>query len=610
MRLYYFTLLCCTSNGCHTRVFLCIFWVRHPRVFFIFIDHYCVEIVFIFTVLIMDNQNGNSPLQPTTIDSEDNEEPHDLHALGNLPNYLINPSKKDDEADNFMGDVSEDDRENGAGYDSDANAEEVNDFDDEMHMAKLFKALAVTEQESNVDIEVSDRNMVELDRFIPNDLPKNMKIPCVPDDWTDPAPATEKNEPPFDLVDNPGNWSSYAFRPVFKKENGASVYKHHCLPTGCIPIEENDDGKRMYDGWEFFYDGWKSNDKSVEEVEDPLDDVEDTTNADDGSDASTEFQIANKEEMTESLPNHPVENESVENVEKKSIEKKDIDKEPTTVKEVKDCSHLERISSSSEDLMPESRLGNLDAKVLKKLGLNSTRMKTNDFLFFYQLILPICDTARSGIRNDKRLPYYAKVEKWSNLYAFQIGLGGSYGHEFKNLTLKEIVQHDGCIIRDGVRGGSSGAIYRRWQIGADYDDDVAMSISFRRWLQVKRVKKLCNNDVVPKRNEPDYDPTYKYDYIYKCIVHNVNYLTEHAELDATIDETTFATASPGEKGASITFRVIDKPNVSKGGQTVLVCDSHRVRPRAYYHRHKLHPKPDGWTASGMIEARRLYEKLA
>ena len=33
------------------------------------------------------------------------------------------------------------------------------------------------------------------------------------------------------------------------------------------------------------------------------------------------------------------------------------------------------------------------------------------------------------------------------------------GHEFENVTLKEILHHDGCIVRDGVKGGSSGAIY-------------------------------------------------------------------------------------------------------------------------------------------------------
>ena len=329
----------------------------------------------------------------------------------------------------------------------------------------------------------------------------------------------------------------------------------------------------MCDDWEFFYDGWICNNDGRNTVPSAIADV-DTENADDISTSSAEFEMAIEEE----------------------------DDSPPKI------SSLYRVPSNVV-LFPSSRLGKLDVRVLKKMGLTSNIMKTNDFLFFLQLILPICDTKKSGIANDGRLSYYAKVEEWSNLYAFQIGLGGSYGHEFRNVTLKEIVHHDGCIVRDGVRGGSAGAIYRRWQVGADYDDNIAMAISFRRWLQIKRVKKLCNNDNTPKRNDPDFDPTYKYDYIFKCIVNNVNYLTECAELDATIDETTFATASPGESGSGVTFRVIGKPNVSKGGQTVMVCDSHRVRPRAYYHRHKLHVKPDGWTAAGMIEARRLYEKL-
>ena len=82
-----------------------------------------------------------------------------------------------------------------------------------------------------------------------------------------------------------------------------------------------------------------------------------------------------------------------------------------------------------------------------------------------------------------------------------------------------------------------------------------------------------------------------------------------AELDCTIDEMTYATASPGESGAGVTFRIMGKPNVSKGGQTVLVCEAHCGRPRAYYHRHKLHSKPEGWTASSMTEARQLLKKV-
>ena len=67
----------------------------------------------------------------------------------------------------------------------------------------------------------------------------------------------------------------------------------------------------------------------------------------------------------------------------------------------------------------------------------------------------------------------------------------------------------------------------------------------------------------------------------------------NAELDCTIDETIFATASHGELGAGVTFRIMEKSNVSKGGQTVLVCDAHGVQPRTYYQWHKLHAKSDG-----------------
>ncbi len=71
-------------------------------------------------------------------------------------------------------------------------------------------------------------------------------------------------------------------------------------------------------------------------------------------------------------------------------------------------------------------------------------------------------------------------------------------------------------------------------------------------------------------------------------MNNVHYLTKIAELDATIDKTTFPTASSDQSGVGVTFRLIRKPNVSGGWQTVLVCDSHLICPRAHHHRYKLH----------------------
>ena len=35
------------------------------------------------------------------------------------------------------------------------------------------------------------------------------------------------------------------------------------------------------------------------------------------------------------------------------------------------------------------------------------------------------------------MPYYYQVEKLSNIYAYQIGLGGQYGHGFKTVKISE-----------------------------------------------------------------------------------------------------------------------------------------------------------------------------
>jgi hypothetical protein len=127
-------------------------------------------------------------------------------------------------------------------------------------------------------------------------------------------------------------------------------------------------------------------------------------------------------------------------------------------------------------MFPESRKGMLDADLLETLGLPKERMVKADALFFHQLLLPMCDPKMSGIAANPCKPFYSKVEMFSNLYAIQIGLGGSYGHRFKNIVLDELVRFDGLVIRDGVRGGSNGAIHRRWMDGANYDLLVHVSI--------------------------------------------------------------------------------------------------------------------------------------
>jgi hypothetical protein len=70
-------------------------------------------------------------------------------------------------------------------------------------------------------------------------------------------------------------------------------------------------------------------------------------------------------------------------------------------------------------------------------------------------------------------------------YAIKGKYNTCYGHAFQNPVIQEFVGFDGVPVWDGVKGSSHGAIYRLWQSGAKYDDMVAKSMSYTRWLQIK-----------------------------------------------------------------------------------------------------------------------------
>ena len=83
----------------------------------------------------------------------------------------------------------------------------------------------------------------------------------IPSDWSAPAPKIARGKPAeFSAVDGPGDWDNYCFRPKFLSK-GNKKYLHHSLPTGAVTVSKDDsnDGMKMEGGWEFFYQGWKSN---------------------------------------------------------------------------------------------------------------------------------------------------------------------------------------------------------------------------------------------------------------------------------------------------------------------------------------------------------------
>ena len=77
-----------------------------------------------------------------------------------------------------------------------------------------------------------------------------------------------------------------------------------------------------------------------------------------------------------------------------------------------------------ENLFPKTRQVCLDAELLKKMGLTQARLANEDAQFFLlQLLLQMCDPAKSGIDGDRRRPYYTEVEAWTQKYAIGTGLG-------------------------------------------------------------------------------------------------------------------------------------------------------------------------------------------
>ena len=125
--------------------------------------------------------------------------------------------------------------------------------------------------------------------------------------------------------------------------------------------------------------------------------------------------------------------------------------------------------------------------------------------------------------------------------------------------------------------GSPGTPKYRWVKKDDrFRDEFSNSITYSRYLEIKRYFKLNFNHEEAKRGTPEYDPCAKYDYIVKTLIHNMNYCTAAADLDQTIDESTWPSAGySGEAGGQL----INKP-VSKGAFLPIVV-VHVVQCYAY-----------------------------
>jgi len=256
-----------------------------------------------------------------------------------------------------------------------------------------------------------------------------------------------------------------------------------------------------------------------------------------------------------------------------------------------------RDDATQQDLKPISRRGSLDVTVLRKHGCDADRVR-DDPLFFYQLLFPFCPPDRSGIVDDGRMPYFSHISMLTNIHASISGGGIGIGHQWNNVTVPELVRWTAVPIRHGALDGKPGTLFSRWNFNDPrYDSVMDEGISMERWKNIKRYFKLNNNMTTKQRGQEGYDPCAKYDFIYKCLVFNMNYLTLRADLDVTIDETSWGFGGYGSEACG---RLMGK-QVDKGGQTTMLYDINRRYPRAYIHRHSLQPRPEGFNAQGPSE---------
>ena len=259
-----------------------------------------------------------------------------------------------------------------------------------------------------------------------------------------------------------------------------------------------------------------------------------------------------------------------------------------------------RLGSDMNTVFPEGREVQLDAVYLKKMGLTKKRMEDCDALFFYQLLVPIANPAFSGIKDDMRMGYYEEVANNTNQYAYGFKQrGGTRGHSFFPVVAEELVIWDGIVIRN--LSDNIGDCWLKNQSNT-YDREVAESMRFRRWIDIKTCMKQNVYFQEKKRDDEGYDPTQKYRLIWDVICHNMNQMILVGGLDLTGDETSW----PNSSYADVHSNLIGK-KTDKGGQHVLLLDARRRYMYAWTPRHSFFPKNKDFTALGPAEIVRLVE---
>lgn len=163
----------------------------------------------------------------------------------------------DDTTDPFDRD---DDDSIGDGGDSDIEGEEVLEHTNAAR-ASLFDRMNEMSEDGRINRnqhEVADEfdDLIAGDRVFFDYETTDLKIHRPPQSWTPKPIIASAQEPPFDEVDNPGEWPEHVFQPKFTEKGSSKKHSHHELPAGLRVVPQDlETGKRTAGDYEFIYDG-------------------------------------------------------------------------------------------------------------------------------------------------------------------------------------------------------------------------------------------------------------------------------------------------------------------------------------------------------------------
>eukprot|EP00536_Pseudo-nitzschia_multiseries_P005353 jgi/Psemu1/12394/gm1.12394_g len=258
-------------------------------------------------------------------------------------------------------------------------------------------------------------------------------------------------------------------------------------------------------------------------------------------------------------------------------------------------------SGTATELFPSNRKGSLDKEKLHRYGLTADRIREKNALFFYQLVLPLHYSSMSGVHGDKRKSFYPLVTSYINIYSNTKNDG--YGHQVERIRHDEIVHFNGVMFIHDVCGGSSNNIGSQWASdNCLYHKLLAEKIKDWRWREIEENLKLCNN--CKEEFRVPFNPANKFDLVYQTIVNNSNYLTKKACLNLVIDESTWAYYGYG--GELVNY--LKNKMVTKGGQSVILMDTDRLRPRGILLRNNNYKYATCFTRRGQSEVYELMTK--